>query len=123
MRLGREEEEEGSPTDSRTEIELDQAEDDRRAAAKKASMDERFMMRLTWLSWAVFSSAAPFLELEWDGGGEAWNGGTGRGRSGWQRCRVKAGTWGGGRVACEGGRWRWPRRRRQRPGLARPGGV
>ena len=82
MRLGREEEEEGSPTDSRTEIELDQAEEDRRAAAKKASMDERFIMRLTWLSWAVFSSAAPFLELEWDGGGEAGNGGTGRGRSG-----------------------------------------
>ena len=76
MRLGREEEEEGSPTDSRTEIELDQAEEDRQAAAKKASMDERFMMRLTWLSWAVFSSAAPFLELEWDGGGEAGNGGT-----------------------------------------------
>jgi len=27
----------------------------------------------------------PFLELEWVGGGEAGNGGTGRGRSGWQR--------------------------------------
>jgi len=36
---------------------------------EEASMYERFKMRLTSLSWALLSSTAPFLELEWNGGG------------------------------------------------------
>jgi hypothetical protein len=41
---------------------------------EETSMDERFKMRLTSLTWALLSSTAPFLELEWDGGrrGAAW---------------------------------------------------
>jgi len=40
---------------------------------KMRPLKKRFKMRLTSLSWALLSSTAPFLELEWDGGEEqAW---------------------------------------------------